>query len=399
VTARRERGEGVLIVGGGLAGQRCAETLRRLGFDKAIRILGEEPVAPYDRPPLSKDLLAGETDAGTLAYRPPGWYRDQEVELLLGRRAVALDAARRAVRTAAGEELFYEELLVATGSAPRRLQAAQGFENVHVLRSLADALPLRRELRPVAQLVVIGAGFIGQEVAATARSRGVEVTIVEAAAAPLGGVLGDDLGTWFADLHREEGTRVLVSTTVSRFRGGGRVDEIELSDGLRLPCDAVVVGIGVSPATKWLEGAGLPPDGIPVGPGGRTVLPHVFAAGDAAMPYDERLRAHVRSEHWEAAARSGAEAARAMLGLEPRPCPPSSFWSDQYGLRIQYVGRAQGAERVEIEGFPEERDFAAVYSCGGVPVGALLVGRPQALPGMRRRIESGVHPDRDLVAS
>ena len=321
MSAIRAKGKGVVIVGGGLAGQRCAETLRRLGHDGAIRIVGDEPVAPYDRPPLSKGLLAGEIEEGSLAYRPSGWYREQEVELLLGRRAVALEPASRLVRTRDGEELRYDEVLIATGSSPRRLPGAQGFDNIHLLRSVADATALRRAMRPGARLVVVGAGFIGQEVAATARALGVEVTIVEAAAAPLGALLGEDLGRWFAELHREEGTRVLLSTTVSRFRGRSSVEEIELSDGLRLPCDAVVVGIGVSPATDWLESAGLPPNGIPVGPGGRTVLPHVYAAGDVAMPFDERLRAHVRSEHWEAAARSGAEAARAMLGLEPRPIP------------------------------------------------------------------------------
>jgi NADPH-dependent 2,4-dienoyl-CoA reductase/sulfur reductase-like enzyme len=395
VRATRERREGVVIVGGGLTGQRCAETLRRLGYDGAIRIVGDEQVAPYDRPPLSKGLLAGEIDDRSLAYRPSDWYREQEVELLLGQRAVALEPEGRFIRTRAWEELHYDELLIATGSTPRQLPAAEGFDNVHFLRSVGDAVALRRALRPGARLAVVGAGFIGLEVAATARSLGVEVAIVEAAAAPLGALLGEDLGRWFAELHREEGTRVLLSTTVSRFRGGGSVEEIELSDGLRLPCDAVVIGIGVSPATGWLVSAGFPPDGIPVGPGGRTALPHVYVAGDAAMPFDERLRAHVRSEHWEAAARSGAEAARAMLGLEPGSCPPSSFWSDQYGLRIQYVGRAQGADVIEIEGSPAERDFAAVYSCGGAPVGALLVGRPHALPGVRRLVESGLHIDRE----
>ncbi len=236
---------------------------------------------------------------------------------------------------------------------------------------------------------MIGAGFIGQEVAATARSLGAEVTIVEAAAAPLGALLGDDLGGWFGDLHREEGVRVLCSTTVSVFHGRDVVEEIELADGRRLPCDAVVVGIGVVPATEWLQGSGLPAGGIPVATGGRTALPHVYAAGDAAMPFDEHAGARVRSEHWEAAARTGTEAARAMLGLEPGRHTLSSFWSDQYGLRIQYVGHARDGDAVEIDGMPAERDFTAVYRRAGRPVAALLVGRPHALPGVRRLIESG----------
>ncbi len=383
--------DGVVIAGGGLAAQRCAETLRRKGYGGRIRIAAAEPVAPYDRPPLSKELLAGEVDGASLAYRPLGWYRDQQVELLLGRRAVGLDAARRRLHVDGGSELRYDDLLIATGSRARRLPDAEGFANVHMLRDLADARALRRAvIRPGAHLAVIGAGFIGQEVAATARSLGAEVTIVEAAAAPLDALLGSDLGHWFSQLHRDEGVRVLCATTVSVFHGRDAVEEIELADGRRLPCDAVVVGIGVVPATEWLQGSGLPAaGGIPVAAGGRTALPHVYAAGDVASPFDEHAGAHVRSEHWEAAARAGTDAARAMLGLEPGRHTQSSFWSDQYGLRIQYVGHARDGDVVEIDGVPAERDFTAVYRRAGRPVAALLVGRPHALPEVRRSIESG----------
>jgi NADPH-dependent 2,4-dienoyl-CoA reductase/sulfur reductase-like enzyme len=389
---------GVVIAGGGLAAQRCAETLRRCGYDGRIRIVGDEPLSPYDRPPLSKGVLAGEIDPGSLPYREPSWYADQQIELLVSRRAIALEPAIRLIRTAAGEDLLYDDLLIATGSTPRRLPGSEGFDNVHVLRTAAEARALRAALAPGVRLTVVGAGFIGQEVAATARALGVDVTVVEAAGAPLAAILGEQLGSWFADLHREEGVRMLFSTTVSEFRGGDSVEEIELGDGRRLPCDVVVVGIGVAPATSWLEGSGLPQDGVPIGSGGRTAMPHVYAAGDASLPFDERHGTHLRSEHWESAARTGAEAARAMLGLELRPCPPSSFWSDQYGLRIQYVGRAQGADEVEIDGCPQERDFTAVFSSAGSLVGALLVGRPHELPRMRRLIESGSCA-RELLAS
>jgi NADPH-dependent 2,4-dienoyl-CoA reductase/sulfur reductase-like enzyme len=398
VRLARRRSRGVVIAGGGLAAQRCAETLRRSGYDGRIRIACDEPLSPYDRPPLSKGVLAGEIDPGSLSYRHPSWYAEQEIELLLGRRAVALEPSMRLVRTAGGEELLYDDLLIATGSTPRRLPGTEGFDNVHVLRTAAEARALSTALAPGVRLIVVGAGFIGQEVAATARSLGVEVTVVEAAGAPLAAILGEELGGWFADLHRQEGVRMLLSTTVSEFRGRNSVEEIELGDGRRLPCDVVVVGIGVTPATSWLQGSGLPRDGVPVGSGGRTALPHVHAAGDASLPFDERLGMHVRSEHWESAARTGAEAARAMLGLELRPCPPSSFWSDQYGLRIQYVGRAQGSDEVVIDGCPAERDFTAVFSSAGWPVGALLVGRPHELPRMRRLIETGSCP-RELLAS
>lgn len=381
---------GVVIAGGGLAAQRCAETLRRKDYGGRIRIVAAEPVAPYDRPPLCKELLAGKVDEASLAYRPRGWYHDQQVELLLGRRAVRLDAAHRRLHVAGGSEVLYDDLLIATGSRARRLPDAEGFANVHLLRDLADARALRRALRPGAHLVVIGAGFIGQEVAATARSLGAEVTIVEAAAVPMGALLGDDLGHWFSQLHRDEGVRVLCATTVSVFHGRDAVEEIELADGRRLPCDAVVVGIGVVPATEWLQGSGLPAvGGVPIAAGGRTALPHVYAAGDAASPFDEHAGARVRSEHWEAAARGGTDAARAMLGLEPGRRTLSSFWSDQYGLRIQYVGHARAGDMLDIDGVPAERDFTAVYRRAGRPVAALLVGRPQALPEVRRLIETG----------
>jgi NADPH-dependent 2,4-dienoyl-CoA reductase/sulfur reductase-like enzyme len=386
VSARRQDTQGVVIAGAGLAGQRCAETLRRSGYDGRIRIVGDEPARPYDRPPLSKGVLAGNAHSGGLSFRPASWYEDHQVELLLGRRLTALDPAQRRLRTADGEELLYDDLLVATGSAPRMLPEAAAFDNVHLLRTVADAERLREALRPRARLAVIGAGFIGQEVAATARSMGVDVTIVEAAGAPLEALIGSGLGGWFADLHREEGVRMLMSTTVSAFRGNGSVEELELSDGRRVECDVVVIGIGVAPATGWLEGSGLPAGGVPLGAGGRTALPHVYAAGDAALSFDERLGTHVRSEHWESAAHSGAEAARGMLCMEPRAHVLPSFWSDQYGLRIQYVGRAAGADEIELDGSPGDRDFAAVFRHDGMPVAALLVGRPQELPEMRRLV-------------
>jgi NADPH-dependent 2,4-dienoyl-CoA reductase/sulfur reductase-like enzyme len=388
----RPIGHGVVIAGGGLAAQRGAETLRRLGYDGRIRIVGDERRPPYDRPPLSKALLAGTVDERALAFRPPSWYREQHIELLLGHRAAALEPARRLLRTTADDELRYDELLIATGSAPRRLPAAERFANVHVLRNVEDARAIRSELRGGVRLVVIGAGFVGMEVAATARGLGADVTIVEAAAAPLAALLGNGLGGWFAELHREEGVELLLSTAVSSLRGGARVEEVELGDGRRVPCDAVVVGIGVYPATSWLRGSGLAHDGVPVGPGGRTALPHVYAAGDAALPFDERLRMHVRSEHWESAARMGADAAKAMLGRPPGPRQPSSFWSDQYGLRVQYVGSTLGADEVEIDGDPAERDFAAVFCRAGAPVAGLLAGRPHALPAMRKLIFPALHP-------
>ncbi len=386
--------QGVLIVGGGLAAQRCAETLRRRGYEGPVRMVCAEPDPPYDRPPLSKELLAGTAEEQSVAYRPAWWYEEQQVELLLGARAEALDPGARTVALDSGAQLRYEKLLIATGSAARRLPFLEGYENVHALRTLADARRLREELVPGARLAIVGAGFIGQEVAATARRLGVEVTMIEALETPLAPILGEEVGGWFADLHLTEGVRVMTGTMLEGARGNGRVEELVLAGGEAVACDAVVVGVGTAPATAWLRGSGLDESGVRTDTSGRSRLPGVFAAGDASVPFDPRFGAHARTEHWDAAAWQGAAAARAMLGEYPGTPPLPSFWSDQYGLRIQYVGHAHHADGVVVEGDPGKRDFEAVFTRGGVPVAGLAVGRPRAIPVLRRRIESGHWPAR-----
>jgi NADPH-dependent 2,4-dienoyl-CoA reductase/sulfur reductase-like enzyme len=380
---------GVVIVGGGLAAQRCAEALRRRGYEGPVRIVCAEPEPPYDRPPLSKELLAGTVSEDAVAYRPRWWYEEKGVELLLGARAAALDPGARAVRLEGGAELRYEMLLIATGGAARRLPFLDGYENVHALRTIEDARRLRGELVRGARLAIVGAGFIGQEVAATARGLGVEVTMIEALETPLAPILGERIGAWFAGLHREEGVRVLTGAKLEGARGDGRVEELVLADGERLACDAVVVGVGTAPATGWLRGSGLDETGVRTDTAGRTPLPGVFAAGDASIPFDPRFGVHARTEHWDAAAWQGAAVARAMLGEYPGTPPLPSFWSDQYGLRIQYVGHAHHADGVVVDGDPSGRDFEVVFSRAGAPVAALAVGRPRAIPALRKRIERG----------
>lgn len=380
-------GAGTLIVGGGLAAQRVAEGLRRRGYDEPIRIVCGEPEPPYDRPPLSKEVLAGTAAEGEVAFRPDAWYEEREIELALGVRAEALDPARRRVTLDSGDALPYENLVIATGGEPRRLPFLAG-ANVHELRTLADLRRLRRDLVAGSRLAIVGAGFIGQEVAATARSLGAEVTIVEALPVPLGPIVGARLGRWFAELHQEEGVRIIAGAALESARGGGdRVEELVLADGRRVPCDAVVVGIGTVPATGWLQGPGLGSGGVPVDAAGRTALPGVFAAGDACLGFEPRRRAHLRTEHWDAAAWQGAAVAKAILGEEPGRPPLPSFWSDQYGVRVQCVGHPQLADDVAVEGDPASRDFEALFSCGGVPVAGLAVGRPRAIPAFRKQIE------------
>lgn len=379
---------GVLIVGGGLAAQRTAETLRRRGYDGRVRIVCAEPEPPYDRPPLSKQLLAGSAAEESVGYRPSSWYEETQVELLLGASAAGLDARRHRVRLGDGEELAYESLVIATGGAPRRLPFLAG-DNVHELRTLADLRRLRGQLLPGARLAIVGAGFIGQEVAATARGLGLEVTVVEALATPLEPIVGPRLGRWFAELHAEEGVRVLTGAALDSTRGDGRVEQLVLADGRRIECDLVVVGIGTVPATAWLRGSGLGESGVVTDAGGQTALPGVFAAGDACLALEPRRGVHARTEHWDAAAWQGASVARAILGQQPGRPPLPSFWSDQYGLRVQCVGHPALADEVAVEGDPGARDFEALFSRAGVPVAGLAVGRPRAIPALRKQIEGG----------
>lgn len=379
---------GVVIVGGGLAGQRCAETLRRRGYEGPVRILCAESEPPYDRPPLSKAVLAGSAEEDSVAFRAAGWYGENAVELVLGTRAEGLEPGARLVVLAGGEPIPYGKLLIASGGAPRRLPFLEGFGNVHYLRTLADARHLRAELARGVRVAIVGAGFIGQEVAATALGLGAEVTIVEAMEAPLAPILGAELGRWFAELHQEEGARLHAGALLEGAQGEGRVERLLLADGSRIECDVVVAGIGTVPATEWLHGSGLGERGVEVDVHGRTALPDVFAAGDASLPFDPRFGAHARTEHWDAAAWQGAAAARAMLGEEPGTPPLPSFWSDQYGLRIQSVGHPHLGDAVVVEGDPAARDFEAVFLREGRPVAGLAVGRPRAIPALRKQIEA-----------
>lgn len=383
--------DGIVIAGGGLAAQRCAETLRRGGSDEPIRILCAERHRPYDRPPLSKELLAGGREPEELSFRDRPWYETHAVDLLCGVSATGLSARERRVETSGGGVLRYRKLLIATGARPRALAALAGYENVLTLRTLDDALELRSRLSAGTRLVVVGAGFVGLEIASTARGLGAEVTIVEAAAAPLSNVLGEAVGSWFADLHGHNGVTMLTGRTVTRTKTrGGAARALQLSDGSSVAADLIVVGVGIEPEIAWLAGSGLDLGvGVRVDSHGRTSCPDVFAAGDAAATFDAGSGIYLPGSHWEAAARQAAGAARLMLGLEPGQPPAASFWTDQYGLRIQYVGRSQPGDAVAIDGDPRAHNFSATYTRAGRAVAVLLVDRPRSLPAARLHIERG----------
>ena len=375
--------DGIVIAGGGLAAQRCAEALRRTDYDGPIRMICAEPHRPYDRPPLSKALLDSDGADHGVSFRPSVWYEEQEIDLLVGVAAEGLDPAARAVALSNGTSLRYRRLLIATGSRPRTLPLLDGFDNVSALRTVDDAHALRPVLRDGSRLVIVGGGFIGQEVAAAAVKAGAETTIVEAARAPMEALLGPTMGEWFAGLHRRHGVTVITGAEVARAAGNGRVESLTLADGRRLRCDHVLVGIGVVPDLGWVAGTSLEPTGIHTGPGGRTSVPGVFAAGDAAATYQPALGCRVPGGHWESAAREGAAAASAMLGLALPPAPAASFWSDLYGTRVQYLGHAPLADAAAIDGDTTAPDFTVTFTRAGAPVAVLLVGRPHDLPRAR----------------
>lgn len=371
----------IVIAGGGLAAQRATQALRRRGHDGPIAIVGDEARLPYDRPPLSKEYLGGSMESPALDLRPEDWYADHGVELMPDDPATALDTVRRRLRLASGAELGYDRLLIATGARPRTLPGTGGYGNVHVLRSAADSERLRDALRPGTRLAIAGAGFIGQEVAATARALGAQVTMIEAAPTPLHAQLGPRLGAWFAELHREEGVEVLLDARIATFRGAGEaLEACVLEDGTEVELDVLLVGVGVRPATDWLEKTGLTGRrGLQVDAHCRTAAPEVFGAGDAAG-----------GDHWEAAVAQAGAAAHAMLGLDPPQTPRPSFWSDQYGTRIQFAGSARDADGAEIDGDPAARDFTALFHKDGVVTGGLLVGRPRALPQLRKQLDNPI---------
>ena len=378
--------DGVVIAGGGLAAQRCAETLRRVGYEGRVRMVCAESHLPYDRPPLSKEVLGDPAAEDSVAYRPETWYQDKGIELLRGVGASGLDAANHRLELADGSALAYEQLVVATGSRPRMLPAFAPYENVSTLRTLEDSRALRELLEAGPRLLIIGAGFIGQEVAVAARAAGLEVTMIEAEPLPLHGLLGHEIGTWFAQLHRGEGVELVLGHTASEIHGDGRIEAVTLDDGRRVEADHVLVGIGVVPDTDWVASAGLPSGAIATDEGGRSELPDVYAAGDAAAFYDAFLGRHAPSGHWESAGRQGAAVANSIAGRPPAAAALSSFWSDQYGVRIQYIGHADLADSVTVEGDRAARDFVAVYTRGGEAIAALIVGRPKALPELRDRL-------------
>ncbi|MFK4040105.1 NAD(P)/FAD-dependent oxidoreductase [Nonomuraea wenchangensis] len=373
-------GRRLVVVGASLAGLRAVEAARKSGFDGSVVLIGAEPHLPYDRPPLSKAFLDG---AGLPAFRTEEVLRDElGVRLALGAPATALDTVARVV-TAGEREFGYDALVIATGAAARTLPGAGGLTGVHTLRTRDDALAVRSALDDGARTVVVGAGFIGSEVASAARKRGLDVTIVEALPTPLVRAVGETMGRACGALHARNGTDLRCGTGVAAVEGDGRVERVRLTDGTVLPADLVVAGIGAVPATGWLAGAGLSlDDGVVCDETLFTGAPGVYAAGDVARWHNPAFGRHMRLEHWTSAAEQGATAAR--NALDPANAKPYStvpyFWSDWYDSRIQFVGVPATEEVRVVDGDPGGDRFVALYREGDRLAGALtLNGQTQIM--------------------
>jgi len=351
-----------VIVGGGMAGAKAAETLREEGFSGRVVLVGSEAERPYERPPLSKDYLRGEADAKPHVHAE-GFYAEQDIELLTSTTVEGIDAAASEVALAGGETLRFDRLLIATGARPRRI-ALPGAEldGVLTLRTIADSEAIRARIESGGRLVTIGAGWIGAEVAASARQRGCHVTILDMAQLPLERVLGAELGAVYRDIHADHGVRCIGGVAIEAIEGKAGVEAVRLADGRRIEADFVVVGVGVEPRTELAEAAGIATDnGILVDEHLQTSVPGVFAAGDVANAQHPLYGTRIRVEHWANALNQGPAAARNMLGRsEPYDRIPY-FFSDQYDVGMEYTGYATAWDEVVFRGDLQGREFIAFW--------------------------------------
>lgn len=388
---RMELAQRIVVVGGSLAGLRSIEALRVEGYEGELVAVCAEAHMPYDRPPLSKQFLKGAFDEERLSLRSRG-FEDLAVDWRLGCRAMKLDPDRRVILLSDGEHLEYGGLLIASGAAPRSLPGAEDLAGVHLLRSLDDSRALRADLLEHSKLVVIGAGFIGMEVAASARELGLDVSVVETLPTPLLRGLGTELGAVISNRFHDHGVALHCGVGFEGFVGEGRVEGVALSDGRRLEADLVLVGIGAAPACDWLEDSGLDlSDGVLCDAMGFTGLPDVVAAGDVSRWHDPRRSAAIRFEHWTSAVEQSSVAARRLL-RGPEACEPLApipyVWSDLFELRLAMLGEPAAADTMEVRhGELSEERFLALMGRAGKFVGAVGLKRPRQLNACRVLLE------------
>jgi 3-phenylpropionate/trans-cinnamate dioxygenase ferredoxin reductase component len=394
--------DSIVVVGASLGGLRVVESIRREGFEGRLTLIGDEPHRPYDRPPLSKEFLRGELGVERLALRKSP-YEELDLDLRLGVQAVSLDLRARELELRGGERVPFDGLVVATGARPRVLPGLEGKRGVHVLRTLDDAAALAEDLRAAARVVVIGAGFIGLEVASSCRALGLDVTVLEAAAWPCARALHPDLGAFLTELHRARGVDLRAGVAIERFLGDEAVEGVVLRDGTEIPCDVLVVGIGVAPNVEWLEGSGLALEGgVRCDETLRASADGVFALGDvASFPHPLFDGERMRIEHWTTTVEQARVVAKNLVrgervAFEKAPL----FWSDQLDLKIQGVGRPRpGDEMVITHGSFEEGRFLALFGREGRLVGAYGFGRPAELIRARMAIERRAPWDEALASN
>jgi 3-phenylpropionate/trans-cinnamate dioxygenase ferredoxin reductase component len=382
-----------VIVGGGVASAAAAQELRRREFDGRIVLIGDEQRVPYERPPLSKEYLRGEQGGETLPVHPEDWYREQNIDLRLGTRATSLDPSGPAVELEGGERLAADAVLLATGGRPRTMPGEPS-ERVQYLRRVEDADRIRESME-AGRLVVVGAGFIGAEVAASARSKGVEVTVLEFAPVPLAKALGEEMGRLYGEIHRDHGVDLRTQEGVESIQetDGGVV--VRTSKGGTIEADAVLVGIGIQPNTDLAEEAGLEVDnGVLVDEACRTSAPAVFACGDMANHQHPLFGRRIRVEHFDNALKMGTYVAGSMLGDDEPFTDPHWFWSDQYDINLQYSGFAYAWDDLVIRGSLEDRDFVAFYLNQGVLLGALGLNRGRDVRRALKLIGSRPDPEK-----
>jgi 3-phenylpropionate/trans-cinnamate dioxygenase ferredoxin reductase subunit len=386
-----------VVVGAGYCGMAAVVALRDGGFDGRLLMIGEEPHYPYERPPLSKAYLRGTHLREKLFPRPGSWYAEHGVEALVSTRIQAVNAAEQVVELDGGEPIAYDRLLLATGGRPRPLRGIAG-DRVLYLRTLEDADRLRTRLIPGSRLVVVGAGFIGCEVAATARSLGVAVTVLEALDRPLGRVFGDEIGTLVADIHRDEGVDLRCGQAVTSVINRGGEAIVTTSEGATISCDIVVVGVGLVPNVELVTGTGVQIDnGIVVDEYCRTSVPGIYAAGDVANHYHPIFGRRMRVEHYDNALRQGAAAAANMLDRAVVFDDVHWFWSDQYAHNLQYVGCADGWDQLVLRGCVRDRRFTAFYLQQGTIVAAFSIDRGKDVLAAKRLIHARARVDPRLL--
>ncbi|MDX6415920.1 MAG: 3-phenylpropionate/trans-cinnamate dioxygenase ferredoxin reductase component [Trebonia sp.] len=380
-----------VLLGSGLASVTAASTLRMEGFEGRVIIVGDEPHVPYSRPPLSKDVLRAEKSPEQTRLRPGAWYASNDVELRLGVRAAAVDPGAHMVELADGTGLAYDKLLIATGGVPRTLDIpGADLPGVFFLRRLDDALALREHLTPGTPVAVIGAGFIGAEVAASARTLGCEVIMLEIAEIPLGHALGPEIGQVYADVHRERGVELRTGVGVERIEGHGHVQRVVATDGRVHDASVVVIGVGLVPELDLARRSGLATgNGVIVDEYCQASVDDVFAAGDIANHPNHFLGRRIRVEHWQNAQHQGATAARNMLGRHKPFREVPWVWSDQYEHNLQVVGLPDPARRMVVRGDTATRNFSAFFMHDGRVTAALAVNRPGDIRVARLMIQHG----------